>query len=65
MTLLDDTHWRALRALGKLSAGMPTFLNVVDADALVLRGLAERYGAGQFVLTDAGRDLLDRDAGNV
>ncbi|MDF3023697.1 MAG: hypothetical protein K0R10_1058 [Alphaproteobacteria bacterium] len=62
MTQLSETEWRALRALGRISAGMATFLNVIDADALVRLGLAERYGKGQFTLTDAGRDLLDRDA---
>lgn len=59
---LTESEWRALRALGDISAGNTTFLNVVDADVLVLKGLAERFGLGQFVLTDQGRDLLARNA---
>ncbi len=57
---LTESEWRALRALGTISGGNPAFLNVVDADALVVKGLAERFGLGQFVLTDQGRDLLAR-----
>lgn len=58
---LTDSEWRALRALGAISDGNPTFLNVEDADLLAVKGLAERFGLGQFVLTDQGRDLLARD----
>lgn len=57
---LTESEWRALRALGKISDGNPAFLNVLDADALVQKGLAERFGLGQFVLTDLGRGLLAR-----
>lgn len=62
MMQLTESEWRALRALGNISGGNTTFLNVVDADVLVLKGLAERFGLGQFVLTDQGRDLLARAA---
>ncbi len=59
---LTEPEWRALRSLGKISDGTTTFLNVVDADGLVMKGLAERFGIGQFILTDQGRVLLARDA---
>lgn len=58
---LTEAEWHALRALGDISDGNVTFMNVVDADALVAKGLAERFGLGQFVLTDQGRALLARD----
>jgi hypothetical protein len=60
MMQLSESEWRALRALGTISDGSTTFLNVGDADLLVMKGLAERFGLGQFVLTDNGRDLLSR-----
>ncbi len=50
----------ALLALGKLSEGKAAFLNVTDADELVKMGLADRFGKGQFVLTDQGRERLKR-----
>ena len=48
----------ALLALGKISAGQQAFLNVIDADILVKKGLAERFGKSQFMLTDRGRALI-------
>lgn len=51
---------RALLALGKLSRGQDAFLNVIDADLLVDRKLAERIGKGQFILTEEGLALLAR-----
>lgn len=61
MTLPELTapERRALLALEKLTAGEETFLNVIDADALVRKGLAELFGKGQFILTDQGYRLLD------
>lgn len=50
----------ALLALGKLSEGKEAFLNVIDADELVELGLADRFGKGQFVLTEQGREHLKR-----
>lgn len=47
----------ALLALKKISDGQVTFLNVLDADMLVRKGLAERFGKGQFVLTERGLEL--------
>ncbi len=60
MNELDENEWRALRALGRISDGHAAFLNVLHADLLVAKNLALRFGAGQFVLTDAGRGLLER-----
>ena len=53
-----DRELLALLALKRISGGEITFLNVLDADILVRKGLADRYGKGQFVLTDAGYALL-------
>lgn len=59
--LLTESELRALRALARLSEGEAAFLNIPDADRLVELGLADRYGTGQFVLTDAGREFLEEN----
>ena len=57
---MDLTHaeLRALLALGRLSAGEKVFLNVLDADLLVTKKLAERIGKGQYILTDEGHAMI-------
>jgi len=56
---LTSQERRALEALSRITAGDTTFLNVVDGDALVRKGLAELFGKGQFVLTDQGHQALE------
>lgn len=51
---LNTKQQKALLALGQISEGNEVFLNVLDADELVILGLADLFGKGQFVLTDNG-----------
>lgn len=60
---LSPRELAALVALQKISAGESCFLNVLDADLLVRKGLAEMFGKGQFILTDEGHDLLKKIRG--
>ncbi len=55
---LSPRELAALLIIKKISLGEIHFLNVLDADLLVERGLAERFGKGQFILSDQGRELL-------
>ena len=55
---LSSDQLRAIRALERITMGEECFLNISDADQLVELGLADRFGKGQFVLTEAGRQLL-------
>jgi len=55
---LTEREARALFSLARISCGEQAFLNVLDADDLVKKGLAEIFGKGQYVLTDAGEALL-------
>jgi len=55
---LTEREKNALLALAKITSGQQTFLNVLDADLLVAKGLADLFGKGQYVLTDDGRDFL-------
>ena len=58
---MDLTHaeLRALLALGRISNGESNvFLNVLDADLLVTKKLAERIGKGQYILTDEGHAMI-------
>lgn len=57
---MDLTHAElsALLALGRISDGHKAFLNVLDADLLVTKKLAERIGKGQYILTDEGHAMI-------
>lgn len=56
--ILSRENRAALLALGRISEGYASFLNVIDADELVRLGLADRYGAGQYTLTRTGEETL-------
>jgi hypothetical protein len=58
-TLTEREH-KALLALAKISSGQQTFLNVLDADMLVRKGLADIFGKGQYVLTEQGSALIKK-----
>jgi len=57
---LTKQNCYALLALGRITGGEESFLNVLDADDLVRLGLADRYGKGQFALTQKGHEALTR-----
>lgn len=59
-SFLSQRELLALLALKKISGGGTAFLNVLDADLLVNKGLAERFGKGQFVLTEEGSALIKK-----
>ncbi|MEZ0260087.1 MAG: hypothetical protein ACAH80_03715 [Alphaproteobacteria bacterium] len=56
---LTQAELRALLALGRISNGEENiFLNILDADRLVTKKLAERIGKGQYILTDEGHAMI-------
>jgi hypothetical protein len=57
---LSKANTYALLALGRITEGKDSFLNVLDADDLVRLGLAYRYGKGQYILTQIGEDTLKK-----
>lgn len=57
---LTKDEVRALLALKSISEGKDAFLNVIDGDNLVRKGLAELFGKGQFVLTAEGEEALKK-----
>lgn len=60
LTNLTERELLALLALKKITSGEVTFLNILDADILVSKGLADRFGKGQFILTDRGYEALKK-----
>jgi hypothetical protein len=57
---LTKANIYALLGLGRIAEGKQSFLNVLDADDLVRLGLANRYGSGQYTLTELGEDTLKK-----
>ena len=57
---LSKPNINALLALGRITEGKESFLNVLDADELVRLGLANRYGKGQYTLTLSGEEILKK-----
>jgi hypothetical protein len=57
---LTKANIYALLALGRITQGQDSFLNVLDADDLVRLGFANRYGKGQYTLTEVGEVFLKK-----